>query len=120
MPPASQDERDIPLMEDALPCDQAVSEGAGTSQEMYFQLGSKSYHFDLLYNMQGHPDNIKIYCGKGTSGTLLFDRWIYTTENSPQRIYFNAKVCKGFITVVIEPAGGDQNSDWEFSISCPE
>lgn len=128
-PPAPQSDRDIPLQkdppppppppDDVLPCNQPVSASSGTSGEMYFQLGSKSYDFTLEYDMASHPDEITIYCGRGTTGRILFRKMASYSYGAPQQIHFDANECNGIITVTIVPFNEDQGSVWKFRISCP-
>lgn len=127
MPPTPQSERDIPLQKDipppppnAQPCNQPIKSSNGNSGEMSFFLGNKDYNMQLEFDFQAHPDEIIIYCGSGTSGSILFRRVLTNNIGSPITIPFNAKACNGVITVVIEPTEDDQSSFWSFTISCPE
>ncbi len=113
-------ERDIPLSEPQTPCNTPISASQGMSGEMYFQLGSKSYNFTLSYSVNSWEDRIVIYCGKGTSGKVLFDETVQYDIGSPRTIHYDANSCDGFITVTVIPDGGDESSVWAFEISCPD
>ena len=115
---STQHQRDIPL-DWNINCGFSVDSGDGTSGERYFTLGSTSGMISIDYRMFGHPDRMIIYCGKGTSGEVLFDQVITDVENSPQTRYYDAKKCNGQITVEILPTENDQDSSWWFNISCP-
>lgn len=120
MPPAPQVERDIPLAEDAVPCNQEINASQGFS-ETTIQIGSTGSQFNVEYNMRQLRDLMTIYCGKGTGGKILFQGMLQYSIGSPLTVNFDARECRGYITIVIDPEGfEDFDSSWEYTIFCPD
>lgn len=115
---SSATEREIPLQW-SVSCGQATEGSQGTSYREY-ALGSETGLVRIEFDMKAHADIMTIYCGRGTGGRVLFSKEMVDQVGSPEDFCFRAKRCDGYITVVIEPTPGLDNSQWWYRITCPE
>lgn len=104
----------------AIACDEDIKAGMGASSGMYFDLGASQNSISLDYDVKSQRDRITIYCGKGTSGKIIFEEILLNREGSPKQIPYHE--CEGQgVTVVVTPADPPyESSAWKFKLSCPK
>ena len=125
---AQQRARDIPLSAILLPCDEKVNNNgeenvaAGTvSPPRSYNMGVNRGKFDIEYFTGSYcPDCIEIYNHKANekylSGQKIWSSGMITTD-TPQKTtvtFYNGSV----ITVVVT-TGPEDDSEWNYNISCP-
>lgn len=110
---SSQSRRDIPLLENTPdPCQNSYGpDGIHQSSVDVFKLNKRQYQYSLIYDFDGAPDEITIYCGKDTKGKVLVPTQSLTYSGA---ISLDLSNCKGkYITVEVN---GDTN--WKYHFEC--
>lgn len=107
---ASQNERDIPLEKEMMPCEGGAT--VAPSEEYHqrtYNMGVQSGQTTVYIDFDSAPDYITIYDGPDTSGKVLLNKGSYTEIHT-----FPINFTKGCITVVVE---GTTRRD--YIVHCP-
>lgn len=114
---ASQSRRDIPLEKEMLPCDGGSivpKNGQEMIHEQTYNMGQQSGRASVWTDFKGHPDYLTIYDGPNTSYPILVNR-----KEIPAIDLVEFNFTNSAITVVVETAKDNPNSNWEYRVNCP-
>lgn len=114
---ASQSRRDIPLEKEMLPCDGGSivpKNGQEMVHEQTYNMGQQKGRASVWTDFKGYPDFLTIYDGPNTSYPILVNR-----KEIPSIDLVEFNFTNGAITVVVETAKDNPNSNWEYRVNCP-
>ena len=122
---ASQEEREIPLVEGLEPCNASDSGAsdvkAGTvSSPQSYNMGQKDGTFDLSWSNGGScPDKIDVY--NHEPGESYNQRSpIFTTGMTAGDGSSSIRFSNGSVITIVVTTGPDDGSSWSYKIGCPK